>query len=163
MCGTAVSSVCISISVSGFMPARDEPEECLPWTRLWKAAAKEIAGSRCLPARRPVGGARTASGRDEEKRRFLVPSESDVWKRESSSADEICVVFGTELDCGKLWRRRSLGTGVYQPEDPWEVRERLLAETVRKRRLEAREHLSGRSYLPCPEMYVPRASKGGLG
>ena len=36
-----------------------------------------------------------------------------------------------ELDCGKLWRgkprrRKSLGTGVYQPEDPWEVRERLL-------------------------------------
>ena len=30
-----------------------------------------------------------------------------------------------ELDCGKLWRRKSLGTGVYQPENPWEVRERL--------------------------------------
>ena len=35
-------------------------------------------------------------------------------------------IFGLELDCGKLWRRKSLGTGVYQPEDPWEVRERLL-------------------------------------
>ena len=34
-------------------------------------------------------------------------------------------IFGLELDCGKLWRRKSLGTGVYQPEDPWEVRERL--------------------------------------
>ena len=52
---------------------------------------------------------------------------------------------GLELDCGKLWRRKSLGTGVYRPvggerterlrvhqsedpwpEDPWEVRERLL-------------------------------------
>ena len=32
-CGTAVSSVRISISVSGFTPAQDEPEECLPWTR----------------------------------------------------------------------------------------------------------------------------------
>ena len=36
-------------------------------------------------------------------------------------------IFGLELDCGKLWRRKSLGRGVYQPEDPWEVRERLLA------------------------------------
>ena len=35
-------------------------------------------------------------------------------------------IFGLEPDCGKLWRRKSLGTGVYQPEDPWEVRERLL-------------------------------------
>ena len=51
-------------------------------------------------------------------------------------------IFGLELDSGKLWRRKSLGTGVYQwevrerllvhqpedpwPEDPWEVRERLL-------------------------------------
>ena len=35
-------------------------------------------------------------------------------------------IFGLELDCGKLWRRKSLGRGVYQPEDPWEVRERLL-------------------------------------
>ena len=35
-------------------------------------------------------------------------------------------ILGLELDCGKLWRRKSLGTGVYQPEDPWEVRERLL-------------------------------------
>ena len=34
-------------------------------------------------------------------------------------------IFGLELDCGKLWRRKSLGRGVYQPEDPWEVRERL--------------------------------------
>ena len=35
-------------------------------------------------------------------------------------------IFGLELDCGKLWRRKSLRTGVYQPEDPWEVTERLL-------------------------------------
>ena len=35
-------------------------------------------------------------------------------------------IFGLELDGGKAWRRKSLGTGVYQPEDPWEVRERLL-------------------------------------
>ena len=35
-------------------------------------------------------------------------------------------IFGLELDCGKLWRRKSLGTDVYQPEDPWEVREQLL-------------------------------------
>ena len=35
-------------------------------------------------------------------------------------------IFGLELDGGKAWRRKSLGTGVYQPEDSWEVRERLL-------------------------------------
>ena len=35
-------------------------------------------------------------------------------------------IFGLELDSGKAWRRKSLGTGVYQPEDPWEVRDRLL-------------------------------------
>ena len=34
--------------------------------------------------------------------------------------------FGLELERGKPRRRKSLGTGVYQPEDPWEVRERLL-------------------------------------
>ena len=34
--------------------------------------ARELIRSRCLPPRRPVGGARTASGRDEEKRRFFV-------------------------------------------------------------------------------------------
>ena len=32
-CGTAVQSVRISISVSGLAPVRDEPVECLPWTR----------------------------------------------------------------------------------------------------------------------------------
>ena len=34
-------------------------------------------------------------------------------------------IFGLEFDGGKAWRRQSLGTGVYQPEDPWEVRERV--------------------------------------
>ena len=32
-CGTAVKSVRISMSVFGFVPTRDEPAECLPWTR----------------------------------------------------------------------------------------------------------------------------------
>ena len=39
-------------------------------------------------------------------------------------------MFGFELDCGKLWRRKSLGAGVNQPEDPWEVRKRLLHRLV---------------------------------
>ena len=39
-------------------------------------------------------------------------------------------IFGLELDCGKLWRSKSLGAGVSQPEDPWEVRERLLHRLV---------------------------------
>ena len=74
--------------------------------------------------------ARTASGR--ERRRVLLPSESDVWKRKSRSKDEIWVVFGAKLDYGKLLRGRSLEADVYQPEGPWEVRERLLAETRRR-------------------------------
>ena len=32
-CGTAIKSVRISMSVFGFAPTRDEPAECLPWTR----------------------------------------------------------------------------------------------------------------------------------
>ena len=32
-CGTAFTSVRISMSVFGFVPTRDEPAECLPWTR----------------------------------------------------------------------------------------------------------------------------------
>ena len=40
--------------------------------------------------------------------------------------DLFWAICGLELDCGKLWRRKALGTGVYQPEDPWEGRERLL-------------------------------------
>ena len=32
-CGTAVKSVRISMSVFGHVPTRDEPAECLPWTR----------------------------------------------------------------------------------------------------------------------------------
>ena len=70
--------------------------------------AKESIVNRCLLARRPVGGTKTASGRDEEKRRGLVPSESDVWQRERSFEDKIWVVFVAELNCGKLCRGRSL-------------------------------------------------------
>ena len=40
--------------------------------------------------------------------------------------DPFRAIFGLELDCGKLWRGESLGAGVNQPEDPWEVRERLI-------------------------------------
>ena len=53
-------------------------------------------------------------------------SESNVRHSESVRGGPLSGDFGFELDCGKLWRRKSLGTGVYQPEDPWEVRERLL-------------------------------------
>ena len=33
--------------------------------------------------------------------------------------DPFRAIFGLEVDCGKLWRRASLGAGVNQPEDPW--------------------------------------------
>ena len=51
------------------------------------------------------------------------------------------VVFGVELDCGK---RGSLGAGVYQPADTWEVRERLLEGEEEKRIF--REQLGGRIF-----------------
>ena len=64
--------------------------------RLWKAVAEEITRNRCLPARGPVGGERTAS---------CAPARGPVARGP----------VGGE-------RERLL---VYQPEDPWEVRERL--------------------------------------
>ena len=48
----------------------------------------------------------------------------DPW--EVRGEDFFRAIFGLELDCGKLWRRKSLGAGVNQPGDPWEVRERLI-------------------------------------
>ena len=139
--------------------------------RLWKAVAKEITRNRCLPARAPVGGERTASCAPArgpvargpvggERTESCVPARGPVGgertafsmlprrfrdsrrleallkgrKRKTGRARRCFTdlfylfraIFGLELDCGKLWRRKSLGTGVYQPEDPWEVRERLL-------------------------------------
>ena len=132
--------------------------------RLWKAVAKEITRNRCLPARGPVGGERTAScvpargpvGGERTAfsmlpRRFRDRRRLEAWLKGEDRAcstllhrlilrvpkatldilgsyaeDLFRAIFGLELDCGKLWRRKSLGTGVYQPEDPWEVRERLL-------------------------------------
>ena len=113
--------------------------------RLWKAVAKGITGSRCQPARGPVGGERTA---------YCLPARAPVGGHrtagsqtsftDSESADVGCLhlqrwsdvracgedlfraIFGVEFDCRKLWRRESLGAGVSQAEDPWEVRERLI-------------------------------------
>ena len=90
-----------------------------------------------------VGGERTASSRlsrrfrhsrrleallkvrkgvlDAASQTLFTDSESDV--RHSAG-----VRRGLELDCGKLWRRKSPGAGVNQPEDPCEGRERLLVD-----------------------------------
>ena len=69
-------------------------------------------------------------------------------------------IFGLELDCGKLWRRKSLGTGVYQPEDPWEVRTAfsMLPRRFRdSRRLEAwlkgRKRKTGRARRCCTDLF----------
>ena len=100
-------------------------------------------------SRGPVGGERTASCDPWEVREqlfrgfrasqtYITGSESNV--NGSKAEGRACLtlrlrvpkatldILGaySKLDCGKLWRRKSLGTGVYQPEDPWEVRERLL-------------------------------------
>ena len=88
--------------------------------------AEQIARSRCRPARRPVGGEGTASGRDKEKKKevlFYCRQKATFGSERAALRTKFGSFFGAELDCGKLWRRRSLGAGVYQPEGPWEVRE----------------------------------------
>ena len=67
-CGTAVKSVCISISVSLPVRVRDEPVECLPWTRRTDVC-------RYLPCPEMY-----VSGADS---RWLTPQESDF-----------CLIFG---------------------------------------------------------------------
>ena len=115
--------------------------------------AKQITRSRCQPARGPVGGERTAScvpargpvarGRGRCENGFLYTSQRTRGRRENGFVEASVpkatldilgayaealfrAIFGLELDCGKLWRSKSLGAGVNQPEDPWEGRERLL-------------------------------------
>ena len=64
---------------------------------------------------------------DAASQTYFTGSESNVRHSGGVYAEDLFrAIFGLELDCGKLWRRKSLGTGVYQPEDPWEVGERLL-------------------------------------
>ena len=70
-----------------------------------------------------MGGERTAFSM--LPRRFRDSRRLEALLR-AYAEDLFRAIFGLELDCGKLWRRKSLGTGVYQPEDPWEARERLL-------------------------------------
>ena len=100
--------------------------------KLWRGG---ITGSRCQPARGPVGGERTAyclPARAPVGGRRTAASQTSFTESESDVRDSAGVRggplqgFGLELDCGKLWRRESLGAGVNQPEDPWEVRERLI-------------------------------------
>ena len=106
------------------------------WSRikLWKAVAKGITGSRCQPARGPVGGERTVyqpehlwevTERRLHRLVLRIPKATLEILR-AYGENPFRAIFGLELDCGKLWRRASLGAGVNQPEDPWEVRERLI-------------------------------------
>ena len=56
-----------------------------------------------------AGGLKRRQGvLDAASQTFFTGSESNV--RHSGG-----VRGGLELDCGKLWRRKSLGTGVYRP------------------------------------------------
>ena len=64
--------------------------------------------------------------------------------------DPFRAIFGLELDCAKLWRRESLGAGVNQPEDPWEVRERLVGYQP-EHPWEVRERLLHRLVLWIPK------------
>ena len=52
-----------------------------------ESVAKQIARSRCLPARRRVGGERTVSGREEEKRIFTAVQKRS--RRESAPAPNL--------------------------------------------------------------------------
>ena len=58
-CGTAIKSVRISISVFGFAPTRDEPAECLPWTRRTGVCLPRLWERRC-PQRTAGGPGRTS-------------------------------------------------------------------------------------------------------
>ena len=110
-------------------------------SRLWKAVAKEITGSRCLPARGPVRGERSAPWSVANRRReaegskaedracstllhrlFVRIPKATLESLRAYGEDLFRVIFGLELDCGKLWRRKSLGAGINPAEDPWEVR-----------------------------------------
>ena len=93
--------------------------------------AEEITGSRYQPGRGPVGGEREVRDRllRGSRGRCFTESFYGFRKRviESLRAygeDLFWAIFGLEVDCGKLRRRKSLGAGVYQPEDPWEARDR---------------------------------------
>ena len=57
-------------------------------------------------------------------------------------------IFGLELDCGKLWRSKSLGAGVNQPEDPWKGGERT-ASCVPARGPVARGPVGGERTASC--------------
>ena len=76
--------------------------------------AKGITGSRCQPARGPVGGERTA---------YCLPARAPVGGHRTAASQTILripkatleilsaygedpfrAIFGLELDCGKLWR-----------------------------------------------------------
>ena len=57
--------------------------------KLWRGG---ITGSRCQPARGPVGGERTA---------YCLPARAPVGGHRTAASQRF---FGLELDCGKLWR-----------------------------------------------------------
>ena len=73
-----------------------------------------------------MGGERTAASQTC----FILVPKATLETLRAYGEDLFRAIFGLELDCGKLWRSKSLGAGVNQPEDPWEVRERLLYRLV---------------------------------
>ena len=81
-----------------------------------------------------------------------------VPKATAYGEDLFRAIFCLELDWGKLWRSKSLGAGVNQPEDPCKVRERLLyrlvlrvpkKEITRNRCLPARGPVGGERTASC--------------
>ena len=96
---------------------------------MWKASREITALGAGVYQPEDPWEVRTAAGREEERSRFLLPSESD--EREQLLRTEVLVVFGPELDVESV-AREITGAGVYQPEEPWEVRERLLEEKRRR-------------------------------
>ena len=116
-------------------------ESCGEANRWEQVSTSRRTSAYCLPARGPVGGERTASSRLSRRFRHSRRLEAvlKVRKRKTGRArriglflripkatldilraygEDLCrAIFGLELDCGKLWRSKSLGAGVNQPED----------------------------------------------
>ena len=90
--------------------------------------------------------------------------EGNHWEQVSTSQRSERMAYclpGLDLDCGKLRRRELLGAGVSQPEDPWEVRERLSVYQP-EHPWEVRERLLHSLFKGCRPCRRPRILRSGF-
>ena len=64
------------------------------------------------------------------RRLFLRIPKATLESLRAYGEDLFRVIFGLDLDCGKLWQRKSLGAGINQAEDLWEVRGRKVRDRL---------------------------------